>query len=63
MIKRVCKRIVEELEKSGRWSVGRLEKVVVKISEKVGGHFRSSWDAAWALHVWASTKRSSTPRT
>jgi hypothetical protein len=44
--------VLEDVEKSGRWSVGRLEKAVVKISEKVGGHFRSSWDAAWALHVW-----------
>ena len=44
--------ILEDVEKSGRWSVGRLEKAVVKISEKVGGQFRSWWDAAWVLHVW-----------
>ncbi|MCS7366850.1 MAG: PaREP1 family protein [archaeon YNP-WB-062] len=46
------KDILEDVEKSGRWSVGRLEKAVVKISERVGVQFRSWWDAAWALHVW-----------
>jgi hypothetical protein len=46
------KDILEDVEKSGRWSVGRLEKAVVKISERVGGQFRSWWDATWALHVW-----------
>jgi hypothetical protein len=44
--------VLEDVEKSGRWSVGRLEKAVVKISERVGEQFRSWWDAAWALHVW-----------
>jgi hypothetical protein len=37
-----------------RVEVGALgvEKAVMKISEKVGEWFRSSWDAAWAPHVW-----------
>jgi len=46
------KDILEDVERSGRWSVGKLEKAVLRISEKVGEWFRSSWDAAWALHVW-----------
>jgi hypothetical protein len=44
--------VLEDVERSGRWSVGRLEKAVVKLSERVGGQLRSWWDAAWALHVW-----------
>jgi hypothetical protein len=27
------------------------EKILQRL-RKVGGHFRSSWDATWALHVW-----------
>jgi hypothetical protein len=46
------KDILEDVERSGRWSVEKLEKAVLRISEKVGEWFRSSWDAAWALHVW-----------
>jgi hypothetical protein len=46
------KDILEDVERSNRWSVGKLEKAVLRISEKVGEWFRSSWDAAWALHVW-----------
>ena len=46
------KDILEDVEKSGRWSVGKLEKAVLSISDKVGDWFRSSWDTAWALHVW-----------
>jgi len=46
------KDILEGVERSGRWSVEKLEKAVLRISEKVGEWFRSSWDAAWALHVW-----------
>jgi hypothetical protein len=46
------KDILEDVERSGRWSVGKLEKAALRISEKVGEWFRSSWDAAWALHVW-----------
>jgi hypothetical protein len=41
-----------DVERSGRWSVGKLGKAVLRISEKVGEWFRSSWDAAWVLHVW-----------
>lgn len=44
--------ILEEVEKSGRRSAGRLEKAVLRISEKVGGWFSAAWDRAWALHVW-----------
>jgi len=46
------KDILEDVEKSGRWSVGKLEKAVLSVSDKVGDWFRSSWDTAWALHVW-----------
>jgi hypothetical protein len=46
------KDILEDVERSGRWSVEKLEKAVLRISEKVGEWFRSSWDAAGALHVW-----------
>jgi len=46
------KDILEDVEKSGRWSVGKLEKAVLSISDKVGDWLRSSWDTAWALHVW-----------
>jgi hypothetical protein len=46
------KDILEDVEKSGTWSVGKLEKAVLSISDKVGDWFRSSWDTAWALHVW-----------
>jgi hypothetical protein len=43
---------LEDVEKSGRWSVGRLEKAVLRISERVGGWLSVAWDRAWALHVW-----------
>jgi hypothetical protein len=46
------KDILEDVERSGRWSVGKLGEAVLRISEKVGEWFRSSWDAAWVLHVW-----------
>ena len=46
------KDILEDAEKSGRWSFEKLEKAVLSISDKVGDWFRSSWDTAWALHVW-----------
>jgi hypothetical protein len=44
--------VLEDVEKSGRWSVGRLEKAVLRISERVGGWLNAAWDRAWALHVW-----------
>ena len=46
------KDILEDVEKSGTWSLGKLEKAVLSISDKVGDWFRSSWDTAWVLHVW-----------
>jgi hypothetical protein len=46
------KDILVDVEKSGRWSAGKLEKAVLSISDKVGDWFRSSWDTACALHVW-----------
>jgi hypothetical protein len=46
------KDILEDVEKSETWSVEKLEKAVLNISDKVGDWFRSSWDTAWALHVW-----------
>jgi len=44
--------ILEDFEKNGRWSTGRLEKAVLRISEKIGEWFGSAWDRAWTLHVW-----------
>jgi hypothetical protein len=33
-----CRReVLEDVEKSGRWSVGRLEKAVLRIYERVRG--------------------------
>jgi hypothetical protein len=46
------KDILEDVEKSGTWSVEKLEKAVLSISDKVGDWFRSLWDTPWALHVW-----------
>jgi hypothetical protein len=46
------KDILEDVEKSGTWSLGKLEKAVLNISDKVGDWLTSSWDTAWALHVW-----------
>jgi hypothetical protein len=46
------KDILEDVEKSGRWSVGKLEKAVLRISERMEGWFSTAWDRAWTLHVW-----------
>jgi len=40
----------------GRWTVADLEEAVLRSSEGLGGWVRQSWDAAWILHVWASTR-------
>lgn len=45
--------LLEKVEERGRWTVTELEKVVERISDKVGDWFRSSWDSAWVLHVWS----------
>jgi hypothetical protein len=34
------------------WTITELDKASRLISEKLGKWFRSSWDTAWALHVW-----------
>jgi len=44
--------ILEDVERSGRWSVGKLEKAVLRISERLGDWFSAAWDRAWTLHVW-----------
>jgi hypothetical protein len=44
--------VLEDAKKSGRWSVGRLEKAVLRTSERMGGWFSAAWDRAWTLHVW-----------
>jgi hypothetical protein len=44
--------VLEKVKGRDRWTVTELEKAVLKVSEKLGEWFRTSWDAAWALHVW-----------
>lgn len=44
--------VLEAVEKRGRWTVTELDRAVRKISQRTGKWFMSSWDAAWALHVW-----------
>ncbi len=39
-------KILTSIERRGRWSVTELEEAVVSISERLGGWFRASWDAA-----------------
>jgi hypothetical protein len=44
--------ILKIVEKRGRWAVAELEEAVELISQRVGEWFITSWDSAWALHVW-----------
>jgi hypothetical protein len=44
--------VLEAVEKRGRWTVTELDRAVRRISQRTGKWFMSSWDAAWALHVW-----------
>ncbi len=44
--------IIEKVDEKKLWTVTELDKASRLISEKLGKWFRSSWDAAWALHVW-----------
>jgi hypothetical protein len=44
--------IVEKVDERKRWAVTELDKASRLVSEKLGKWFRSSWDTAWALHVW-----------
>jgi hypothetical protein len=44
--------ILEDVAKSGRWSVTRLWRSVLRISDKLGEWFMHSWNSAWILHVW-----------
>jgi len=46
------KEVLSRVEEKGRWTAAELERAVLLISRRVGGWFRDSWDAAWALHVW-----------
>jgi hypothetical protein len=43
--------ILEDVERSGR-CIGKLEKAVLRISERLGDLFSAAWDRAWTLHVW-----------
>jgi hypothetical protein len=43
--------ILEDVERSGR-CIGKLEKAVLRISERLGDWFSAAWDRAWTLHVW-----------
>jgi hypothetical protein len=43
--------ILGDVERSGR-CVGKLEKAVLRISERLGDWFSAAWDRAWTLHVW-----------
>jgi hypothetical protein len=43
---------IEKVNERKRWTVTELDKASRMISEKLGKWFRSSWDTAWALHVW-----------
>jgi hypothetical protein len=44
--------IIEKVNERKMWTVTELDKASRLISEKLGKWFRSSWDTAWALHVW-----------
>jgi len=44
--------IMEKVNERKRWTVTEMDKASRLISEKLGKWFRSSWDTAWALHVW-----------
>lgn len=44
--------IMEKVNERKRWTVTEMDKASRFISEKLGKWFRSSWDTAWALHVW-----------
>ena len=44
--------IIEKVDERKMWTITKLDKASRMISEKLGKWFRSSWDTAWALHVW-----------
>jgi hypothetical protein len=44
--------ILARVEERGRWTVTELEKAVETLSDRIGEWVLTSWDAAWALHVW-----------
>ena len=44
--------IIEKVNERKMWTVTELDKASRLISEKLRKWFRSSWDTAWALHVW-----------
>jgi hypothetical protein len=44
--------ILKTIERKGRWTVTELEEAVELISQRVGEWFITSWDSAWAIHVW-----------
>jgi hypothetical protein len=44
--------ILKTIERKDRWTVTELEEAVELISQRVGEWFITSWDSAWAIHVW-----------
>jgi hypothetical protein len=44
--------ILKIVERKGRWTVTELEEAVELISQRVGEWFITSWDSAWAVHIW-----------
>ena len=44
--------VLAQVRQRNRWTVTDLEKAVEAISQKLGDWFMTSWDTAWALHVW-----------
>ena len=44
--------VLKSVESRGRWTVKELEKTVLFVAKKLGEWVLSSWDHAWALHVW-----------
>jgi hypothetical protein len=44
--------IMEKVNERNGWTITELDKASRVISGKLGKWFRSSWDTAWALHVW-----------
>jgi hypothetical protein len=43
---------VKDAEERGRWTVTLLERVVRKLSDKIGIDIQLGWDAANHLHIW-----------
>ena len=44
--------VLKRVSERGRWTVTEFERAVLRISDKLGGWFRHSWNSAWVLRVW-----------